>query len=264
MVTLKDLLGEDKARSRMKTEQELFDVIDNVIKDNKLNLLYDNDIIKYSSRIKGIDNTVDMLCVEAIAKYLIEKNIFNFEVKKESNYSRGDRKKIREKLKNINFYEYINETSYGKGSKNMMEDRICQCLFSQEKVSDCLVIDFQIPLVDGGANNIDIMFEKNGKCHIAEAKKFESPETLLRCILEIETYYQQINWPRFIDEYKFEKKDVIKTILVPEDSEAYKEYRVMKEGYLPYLNRLFNLFNIQMYSFALDKDNNQFLIKEAN
>ena len=259
METLKKLLGEEKARKRNKTESDLYGVIDNLQKNNKLDILYDNDIVKYTSRVKGLD---DVLCIEIISKYLFENKIFYYDKNKNSNYSRGERIKIRDEIKNKDFFDYINELSYGIGKKNMMEDRICQCMFSQEKVSDCNVIDFQIPLINGGSNNIDIMFVRNDKCHICEAKKFGSPETLLRCILEIETYYQQIDWQNFDKEYGFDKNHVAKTILIPKDSEAYKEYVLMMGGHLPYLGALFKQFNITLYSFDLDRKNNKFIIME--
>ena len=65
---------------------------------------------------------------------------------------------------------------------------------------------------------VDLISYKNKNIHIIEIKKNKSRETLLRCIMEIYTYYKQLNINEVINQFnkKFNEKaeHIIPTILI--------------------------------------------------
>ena len=203
--------------------------------------------------------------IDIFAEYLNVNEIFDFEeIVDYTNYNgRESRKELHDREIELfkNYKNYWVTPSKGKNGKlkRMDEDKMCHCFFHAKKISDFVCEDYQIPLVDGGANNIDFMMSKGNVLYICEVKKFEAPETLLRCVLEISTYFQQLNIEKFQKVYSgFEK--IQTTILVPIDSEAYKEYKEISN--YPNLQELMHKLDVIVYGLDYNIETNQFVIKE--
>ena len=82
---------------------------------------------------------------------------------------------------------------------------------------------------------------------------------MLRCILEISTYFQQLNIEKFQKVYgSFDK--IQKTVLVPINSEAYKEY--LEICNYPNLQELINKLDVIIYGLDYNLETNMFIIKE--
>lgn len=204
--------------------------------------------------------------IEVFAEYLNDNQIFEYEKPiMNTNYNgRDSRKELHTKEIEAfsNYKKYWENPSKGENGelKRMDEDKMCHCLFYSKNISGFKCEDYQIPLIDGNANNIDFMMSKNGVLFICEVKKFKSPETLLRCILEISTYYQQLNFQSFEKVYEGFNK-IQKTILVPIDSEAYEEYKELYN--YPNLKKLMDKLDVIVYGLDYDIKNNNFIIKET-
>ncbi len=80
------------------------------------------------------------------------------------------------------------------------------------------ILDYQIPLKnvreDKGAGKIDFMFEKNNELCIAEVKAAFSPESVLKAIVEIQTYYQIIDKEKLLSDYEKAHDMEIKKVIV--------------------------------------------------
>ena len=135
-------------------------------------------------------------------------------------YNRGKRVGMREKLQKrlgdmVKLEHYIRET-------NRHEERMCHCMFAQRRVGDFEVIDYQVPTTNGGHDKIDLILEKDVTVYITEAKYFNSTETLLRCVLEIQTYYQKLNG-EFYNVYDIKKMNLKKAVLISKNTLAYEQ-----------------------------------------
>ena len=99
------------------------------------------------------------------------------------------------------------------------------------KMLNCIgkIIDFQTPLKSvraDAASKIDLLSynEDTKTAYMLELKKPESPETLLRCILEAFTYSMIINPPNLGRSFGLSNVDLRPAILVFEDCQAYKDF----------------------------------------
>lgn len=119
---------------------------------------------------------------------------------------------------------------------------------------DFRVMDYQIPLKrvqsDRGVGKIDLVAknEQEKEVYLLELKKDSSTETLLRCILEIYTYWCQLDHEKFIKDFaeKLETNQgltIIPAILIFKGSLPYNEYEELNkyeelnEGNRPKLKR---------------------------
>lgn len=201
---------------------------------------------------------------DVFAEYLLKNDILVYaQEANNTNYNGRDNRQWlhKDEIETFkNYKSYWEKPSVKDGKpKRMDEDKMCHCLFHAKNISGFTSVDYQVPLIDGGANNIDYMMSKDGNLYICEVKKFKSKETLLRCVLEITTYFQQLNNEQFEKVYGSYNK-IQKTILVPIDSEAYNEYRKIDD--YPNLKRLMKELDVIVYGLDYSVDNNHFTIKE--
>ena len=189
----------------------------------------------------------------------------NIKVDEKCTYNKGKREYKRDEIKPfLGDYEklihYLNFNEEGKKT-NRHEERLCHYLYAQQFLSDYEVIDFQIPTTNSGHDKIDLLLKRDNEVIMVEAKKFSlfekqvSEETLLRCALEIQTYYQKIN-ESFMRVYEIAGKDNLKkAILVDKDSLAYrqKDEKWAKE--------ILKYFDISL--FELSKAGDEFVISRV-
>ena len=113
------------------------------------------------------------------------------------------------------------------------------------------IMDYQIPLKsvqsDRGVGKIDLVATDPPKkeVYLLELKKDSSTETLLRCILEIYTYWCQLNHEKFIKDFAEAEKletnqglTIIPAILIFKGSLPYNEYEELNKGNRPELAKL--------------------------
>lgn len=135
------------------------------------------------------------------------------------------------------------------------ETRLMHCLCKKYKTGNYTCIDYQIPTTNGTRNNIDILLKKDDNLYMVEAKTFGSNESLLRCVLEIQTYYMKLN-ERFYDKYCSGNKELLKkAVLFDTDSFAYKQ---LKEDWAKKL-----LLKFDIIVLKLQRNNENFYIEEV-
>lgn len=90
-------------------------------------------------------------------------------------------------------------------------------------------IDYQVPLKGKQADNagkIDLVsYNKDSNVvYLHELKLFQNSDTLLKCILQIETYYRLLNHEKFKKSFNFkEEVKIKKSLLIFENSDQHKE-----------------------------------------
>lgn len=116
------------------------------------------------------------------------------------------------------------------------------------------VIDYQIPLKSkrsDKAGKIDLITCKEDAAYIVEVKYLGNTENLLRAVLEIWTYYNQLNKKNFLKsfkEYKNKKcRDIKKAVLLAKGSTAYKEATELNER--PALKKLIQKLDVKIFLF---------------
>ena len=92
------------------------------------------------------------------------------------------------------------------------------------------VIDFQIPLnntSNDGAGKIDLLSYNisENTAYILELKKPASEETLLRCVLEVFTYWKIVDKEKLMRDFDIVGAELRKAVLVYENSVAYKDFQ---------------------------------------
>ena len=148
---------------------------------------------------------------------------------------------------------------------NRHEERMCHILFVQQYVSDYEVLDYQIPTRNGGHDKIDLLLKKGDEVFMTETKKFSqiekdlnkeaSKETILRCVLEIQTYYQKLN-EKFYEIYEIDDKTKLKkAVLVDEYTQAFKQFKNEK-----WAKEILELFDIKL--LKLDRKDKTFTIQQ--
>lgn len=120
-----------------------------------------------------------------------------------------------------------------------------------------MIFDYQVPLksIRGDkAGKIDLVSVSNqdNKIYLIELKTDDNKETLLRCILEIATYYQQLHKDNFIASYPnalkgFTPASIFKAVLVCEGSTQHDELQEIKAGKRPHLKQLADILDISFH-----------------
>ena len=141
---------------------------------------------------------------------------------------------------------------------NRKEEMFAKKLFTDYKSGNGLnkigrIINYQVPLKkiqNDVAGKIDLVsYNKNKSEEIAyliELKHKANEETLLRCVLEIATYYQLLNKDNFKESYpELKNSDIKKGILVFKDSSQHNEIKEIQDP--SYLKALIYLLEVKIF-----------------
>jgi ribonuclease J len=116
------------------------------------------------------------------------------------------------------------------------------------------IVEYQIPIkgkMAHEAGKIDLAAHAtdNKTLIIIELKVSINKETLLRSLLEIETYYRQIDVSKLKDEFEkkgYSVKNIKKALLLYEGCSAYREYREMLDNKRPEIKKLLDKYAIEI------------------
>lgn len=211
---------------------------------------------KKCSRDGGYLTTDGFSFCEVIADKIYH-GIWNVPQNPNATYSAGKRKNLR--VANEKLIGNISEMEKYIALTTRQEPRMCHCFYIQKDIDGFEVIDYELPTVNkgdktGSTGKIDLVLKKNDTVYITEVKYFGSNESLLRCILEIQTYYMTLN-----DNFRLggcTRKTVRKAILFDETSFAYSQLE------LPWAKKLLDKYKIKV--IILSKDENAFHFREYN
>ncbi|MBP7088790.1 MAG: hypothetical protein KBB01_05790 [Candidatus Omnitrophica bacterium] len=148
----------------------------------------------------------------------------------------GIEKLMREEIKPIgrpNYHVDSHQKQVSRSKTNREEENFAKSLvwLKLERLGE--ILDFQIPLKNkksDKAGKIDLVSYKHDNLpvsYIIELKYSNNKETLLRSVLEITTYYCQLNKDKFLKSFeKFRnltKEDIKKAVLLMKGASAYYE-----------------------------------------
>lgn len=216
------------------TDKEIIKRATKALKD--IRTFYQQPFVNY----KGRTNDTKILYTELIAGFLIA-NIKKFD-----------------EINSINRPTYIVQEHNGHinnpGSRRR-EEVLAKSLFNREFKDTGKIIDYQIPLreraTDHGIKAIDLLSKNENELIIYEFKKADSTETLLRCLLEIETYYHILNRKTLSQDYfKNNTTNVRKAVLIFADGVQLKWYHDNQ----PMVKKLQNMLEIDIYIAHGDND----------
>lgn len=156
-------------------------------------------------------------------------------------------------------YNAHHDGTTAKADSTRNEERIAMALFRQSRDKGPLdhlgkIIDYQIPLKnkrEDSAGKIDLLAYDGATLHLLELKDEDSPETMLRCVLEGYTYERTVDWNKLIVDFKNEFESAPTSFaanpLVFEHGAQHQEY--LEER--PQLHRLMQ--ELECVPFLLSK-----------
>jgi hypothetical protein len=114
------------------------------------------------------------------------------------------------------------------------EERLARSLRGH-RYSNCRlqILDYQIPLKDAravtnkeneGLGKIDLLGSVSDGLVVIEFKRPDSPETLLRCILEAYSYWATVDREKLAKDFNREGESVYAGVLIYEDSQPSKDF----------------------------------------
>ena len=154
---------------------------------------------------------------------------------------------------------HTGETTTGNSlaTSNRNEEYIALGMFKKNFEYIGEIIDYQTPLKNKRSDRIgkiDLLSYDN--ClHMLELKGQGSKETLLRCILEIYTYWKTVNREKLVSDFgKPKNTKVCKGILIWKDCQAHKDFEQ-----LPKTKELARKLEVDVY--VLEKNDNRIEVK---
>lgn len=214
------------------TEKEITEHIDKALETEDL---YKAKSLNYTGCTSDTKESYE----ELTAKYLLQNDINKYFTK----FVPIDRKEGY-KVKSHHISNLQREKYFAKGLKDCEIQGLGK------------IIDFEIPLNTSTVpkcGNIDIISKDDTSktIHIIELKHSTNTETVLRCILEISTYYQRLNKKRFLENFDAVGYKIQKTVLVLQGSNAGKELKKIKAGKYPYFKQLAEQLDVDLFTLDL-------------
>lgn len=222
-------------------KDEIINKLEN-LKD--ISTLYKEDFINYRG------DTIDTKekYTEVIAEWLIKNfNLFD---------------NIKKITRQSSYKVDTHDGKHNNQNSNRLEEIMAIEIFNQKSLNILgKVLDYQTPLKDklgDEAGKIDIVsYDKDNKIvYLLELKREDSKETMLRCVLEIFTYFKTLDKDKFLEDFNLPKDTKIKASpLVFFNSFQHKE---MVEGDNKFLKQLMDKLDIE--PFYITKNSNYYAI----
>ena len=141
------------------------------------------------------------------------------------------------------------------------EKRIAISMWNKEYEYIGKILDYEVPLKnsnkDEGVGKIDLIAYNKKTLTLLELKVPNSKETLLRCVLEIFTYWKQLDYQKLLHDFGLPQDTIIKkAVFVFENSSAHNEYKHNDT----HTRRLMNALNVDMFLIGGESENYEVLL----
>jgi hypothetical protein len=245
--------------SKVYSNNELEGMFYEYINEKGTNLLYNSNFINW----KGITKE-EINYAEFISKLIIDNSlILGNEIAK---------------IDKVNRESYIINTKSHQNKKKVWardnspwnkqrrkEEHIVFALHDQNYIfSFGRIVDYQIPIKsnkDDQCGKIDFIGidYNNGIVNLCEIKNDKSEETLLRAVLEISTYYQQLNMEKFKSEVCSEiaRPLIKKVVVIFKGTTPYYQYCNLDK--MPNLREIIERLEVKIIILEYDEDKTRFL-----
>lgn len=142
---------------------------------------------------------------------------------------------------------------------NQAEAHLAYALANRQIPGLGTILDYQVPLkrsLHDNAGKIDLIADDGTTIYLLELKQGASSETLLRCVLEILTYWHTVDHSKLIESFLGNAvcRTVVPAVLLPEVCRAYQELEELKQGKRPQLAALMAQHGVR--AFVLDSSLN--------
>jgi hypothetical protein len=223
------------------SKENLLNKIENALRPK---YLYQKDFVNYKGK-----NTKDERYSEILSEFLLENRTL---------LDRSIRLIRRENSYKVKTHTGKSTTGRTKENSPRKEEHIALEMYNKTFNYVGKVLDYQIPLKNKKTDKIgkiDLLSHDNHSLYILELKCPGSDETLLRCILEIYTYWKTVDQQKLITDFGFQNIPVHKGILIWGDCQAYKDFNE-----LPKTKKLTQLLEVDVY--VLENENNPQIISK--
>jgi len=205
--------------------------------------------------LKNAKNLYKSKCINWKGKTLDSKEYYTEVISRE--LLKGEKLVLLEKIGQINRIKKYNVGTHDgqhNGDTNRAEENFAIHLKGEKLKKLGLVIDYQVPLKEkrsDDAGKIDLITSTNKSVYIVELKYIDNKETLLRAILEIWTYYKQLDKVNFLKSFKLPKQikieDIRKAVLLSVGCNAYNEAKELSKR--PELKQLAKALGVDIFLF---------------
>jgi hypothetical protein len=199
-------MGKKDSTKKIYHKKELYDCLENAINED-LSLFYKEPYV-YNNTIIG--GTTDKSCYEFVTEYLIEKinksDIFKNNIKE---IPRSQKYNIKRKSKGEKWEKWF--------AKSLLEN----------KIGDLgEIIHYETPIWTTGYNagDIDLLAYNGKQLSLIELKLEKNEDSMLHTILQINTYYHQLNKTKLKKEFNCQDANIQKVVLIFKGSRQYQEY----------------------------------------
>ncbi|XME04062.1 hypothetical protein QYZ88_007755 [Lachnospiraceae bacterium C1.1] len=231
---------------------------------NKPEKFYNIDPVNY--RGMTVDKDKKRYYTEVIAEFLSEEK----NLKRIKGIEEHNRKETKESYNMNHSGEYPDKKGRTDKEFHSNEKIIAIDLFNQCKEEGPFdfigrIVDYQTPLKakqKDSFGEIDLLSvnDEKRKVYILELKKNkkdtnDSPETMLKCILEAYTYYKLVKKEdllRDFELYDYDVNDIVISPLVFREDKQYEEWNELCKGKRPQLRKLIDLLDVEVIPFFLD------------
>lgn len=158
---------------------------------------------------------------------ILAEKLYNDEL--EINIKEIDKSKEKESNSPIHNKEDVKFTNYEPEDVERTEENIAKRMFqigsSPRQSDEYVVADYQVPVNrvhNTSDGKIDLILTTSSSIVIGEIKGNESKESLIRTILEVETYFRKISHEKLRKCYN--KENIEKAILLFKDTRPFEEF----------------------------------------
>lgn len=218
------------------------------VASQEMNTFYLQAFINYQGNEKGIGKAKGLAYGEDIADYLL------------NNLSLFDSIPVitRTLCYKTKGHDGITENP----DSNRAEERIALGMFGNEYENIGKIIDYQTPLKNAHADKhigkIDLLTETENEIWLVEVKKYDSEETLLRCILEAYTNFKTVDADKLKLDFELDQQKPLRcAAIVFRDQEQHESYQKPNSS----VRRLMDTLDIHL--FVIAKENKEYLVDKA-
>ncbi len=214
----------------------------------EMNLFYQQVFVNYQGYEKGIGKTKGISYSEDIAAFLLDNlNLF-------------DSISILSKTSSYKSESHDGRTENQDSCR--AEERISMGMFGNIYENIGHVIDYQTilseSLSDKNAVKIDVISETDNEIWLIELKKYDSDETLLRCVIEAYTNYKLIDQSKLRQDFQLDDKKAIRVgVIVFRDQEQHENYKKADTK----VSKLMQALDVHL--FVIAKENKEYQVDPA-
>jgi len=214
----------------------------------EMSTFYQQAFVNYQGFEKGIGKTKGLAYGEDIAEYLLAN----------PEALAGIQVLTRTTTYKTKGHDGVTENP----ESNRAEERIALGMFGNEYEHIGRIIDYQTPLknarTDKHVGKIDLLSETENEIWLLEVKKYDSDETLLRCVLEAYTFFRMVDAEKLKNDFELDVKKPLRSgVIVFRDQEQHESYHKTESS----VRRLMTSLDVQL--FVIAKENKEYLVDLA-